>query len=266
MTRSAASPPAATPPTSPPPLRGLFVAGTDTGVGKTVVASALLRASHNRGHRLIPFKPAETGADPRPEDALALHAAAGCPIPADLVCLYPLPLPAAPQAAAAHAGISISLEKILERARALAALGDGLLVEAAGGLLVPYAPGLTGADLARHLDLPVLLVARTALGTINHTALSINELRRRHIRIAGLILVETTPERQPHEARNSALIEELTGVRALATFPHLGAHPGETNRPEPERLAQALIAALAPSDLERLLAIAARRQGLPPRG
>jgi dethiobiotin synthetase len=239
------------------PIRGLVVVGTDTGVGKTAVACALLRESLNRGHRLIPFKPAETGAAPTPDDAVALHAAAGRPVPADLVCLYPLALPAAPQVAAKQAGVTISLERILERARHLAARGDGLLVETAGGLLVPYAPGLTGADLAAHLDLPVLLVARTALGTVNHTALSVNELRRRDLRLAGLILVETLADRQPHEPGNSALIEQLTGVRALATLPYLSSPTGASGQPpDPDRLARALVRALPDSELARLLGLA----------
>src|SRR5690242_18280132 len=129
------------------PTPGLFIAGTDTGVGKTAVGCALLRAAHRRGHRPIPFKPAETGATPDPLDAYLLHQAAGAPVPRDRVCLYALPLPAAPQAAATESGVTISLSAILQRARDLAAAGDGLLVEPAGGLLVPYAPDLTGADL-----------------------------------------------------------------------------------------------------------------------
>jgi dethiobiotin synthase len=150
---------ASTPMPSPSP--GLFIAGTDTGVGKTMVGCALLRAAQQRGRRLVPFKPAETGIDPEPLDALRLHEAAGAPVPLDRVCVYPLRLPAAPQAAAALEGVTISLERIVQRARELTAAGDGLLVEAAGGLLVPYAPGLTGADLAERLGLPVLLVARS---------------------------------------------------------------------------------------------------------
>ena len=233
----------------PPRIPGLFIAGTDTGVGKTSVAAAILRHARNRGRRLLPFKPVETGASPLPADALKLHDAARPPVSPDLICLYPLPLPAAPQAAAAQAGVSISLERIVERARHLASLGAGLIVEGAGGLLVPYRPGLTGADLASLLGLPVVLVARTALGTINHVALSLNELRRRRIRFAGLILVQTQPNREPHEATNLPLIRQLTGVDALATLPFLP-------RTTPDDLAQALVAATPPEDLDRLLLLA----------
>jgi dethiobiotin synthetase len=229
----------------------LFIAGTDTGVGKTVVGCALLRAARQRGRRLIPFKPAETGVDPEPLDALRLHAAAGAPVPAARICLYPLRLPAAPQAAAALEDLTISIEPILERATELAAAGDGLLVEPAGGLLVPYAPGMTGADLAEHLGLPVLLVARSALGTINHTALSVAELRRRHLEIAGVLLVQTRAAHEPHEDSNAPLIQQLTGLAPLGILPHL---PGSD--PDLDALASALLQAIGSEALDRLLTLA----------
>jgi len=229
-----------------PPLRGIFVAGTDTGVGKTLVACALLRHARHLGHHPIPFKPAETGAVPLPLDAHRLHDAAQAPVDPALICLYPLPLPAAPQASAQAAGISISGERILARARELAAFGDSLVVEAAGGLLVPYAPDLTGADLAHLLELPVLLVARTALGTVNHTALSVNEIRRRNLPLVGIILSQTSPATQPHEDSNIPLIHQLTGVRPLGVLPYVAA-------PSPDNLAQALADSLSPAALARLL-------------
>jgi len=229
----------------PPP--GLFVAGTDTGAGKTEIAAAILRLLRDRGTRPIPFKPAETGADPLPLDAARLHQAAQPPVPLERTCLYPLPLPAAPQAAAASAGVTISAVRILERAAELAAAGDALLVEAAGGLLVPYAPDLTGADLAQLLGLPILLVGRTALGTINHVALSVNELRRRGLTLHGLILSQTTPDQHPHEASNLPLIRQLTGVDPFGILPYVA-------QPTPASLAQALLGALTPEALKRLLA------------
>lgn len=239
---------------------GLFIAGTDTGVGKTMVGCALLRAAHRRGHRLIPFKPAETGATPDPLDAHLLHEASGAPVGRDRVCLYPLPLPAAPQAAATHAGVTISLTAILHRARELAAAGDGLLVEPAGGLLVPYASDLTGADLAGHLGLPVLLIARAALGTVNHTALSVAELRRRRLDIAGIVLVRTRPDPEPHEETNAPLIQQLTGLMPLGTLPHLAESPPSASQsPDPDRLARALEQAVGATALDRLLALAAPR-------
>ncbi len=209
---------------SPPGHRpGLFVTGTDTGVGKTAVCRALLRLARRRGRRAIPFKPAETG---RPSHAPAgdadhLWEAAGRPVPRDAVCLYALVDPVAPAVAAAAAGVTIALDAIADRAAFLAAAGDTLIVESAGGLLVPYAPGVTGADIAARLGLAVLVVARAALGTINHTALTIAELRRRSLPIAGIVLVETTPEPTPDRPTNAAAIAELTGIRPLGTLPFI---------------------------------------------
>jgi dethiobiotin synthetase len=229
-----------------PPLRGIFVAGTDTGVGKTQVACAILRLARNLGRRPIPFKPAESGADPLPLDAHKLHEAAQPPVPKDQICLYPLPLPAAPQAAAERAGVRISTDRILSRARDLAAAGDSLVVEAAGGLLVPYAAGLTGADLAHLIGLPILLVARTALGTVNHTALSINEIRHRKLPLLGILLSQTTPAPLPHDDTNIPMIRHLTGIEPLGVMPYV-------TDASPANLADALVASLAPAALAKLM-------------
>jgi dethiobiotin synthetase len=231
----------------PTPLRGIFVAGTDTGVGKTEVACAILRHARDTGRRVLPFKPVETGADPLARDARRLYEAAGPAVPLASVCLYPLALPAAPQAAAEHVGVTISPDRILERAHQLATAADALVVEAAGGLLAPYAQDFSGADLARLLGLPILLVGRTGLGTINHVALSLNEIRRRCLPFLGLILCQTEAQRSPHEPSNLPLIRQITGVQALGILPHL-------LNPTPDGLAQALADALAPIDLAHLLA------------
>ena len=117
-------------------MRGYFVAGTDTGVGKTEVARAILFGLARAGLSPRPLKPVETGCDPeRPADALALRAAAGFEGPLDEVCPYRFTLPAAPLVAATAASASISIERI----EALAAKGSPIVVEAAGGLLVPVA-------------------------------------------------------------------------------------------------------------------------------
>jgi dethiobiotin synthetase len=228
------------------PLRGIFIAGTDTGVGKTHVACALLRHARNLGHRPVPFKPAETGADPTPDDADRLFEAAGPSVPRGEICLYPLPLPAAPQAAAEAASVTISADRILAHAHRLATAGDSLVVEAAGGLLVPYHPTLTGADLARLLGLPVLLVARTSLGTVNHTALTVNEIRRRGLDLLGIILCQTTPAAMPHEHSNIPLIRQLTGIAPLGVLPYV-------TTPTPDTLAKALAENLPPAALAQLL-------------
>jgi len=229
-------------------LSGLFVAGTDTGVGKTTFAVALLRHARMRGRRLVPFKPAETGCAPQPTDAFRLWEAAAPPVDRSAVCLYALPLPAAPKAAAEAAGVTITLPAIIARAHDLASRGDGLVVEGAGGLLAPYAAGITGADIAATLALPILLVARMALGTINHVALTVNELRRRRLPLAGLVMVATLPGHEPHESTNAPLIQELTGLRPAGIFPYIDG----ADAIDPDILAAALAAAFGPDQLAAL--------------
>ena len=216
--------------------RGLFVTGTDTGVGKTLVAAGLLRLARRQGLVPIPFKPVETGCDPEPADARRLWRAARPPIPPDDVCLHAFPLPAAPALAAAAAGRRLDLGAMVERAQALAGHGDFLLVEGAGGLLVPYADGQTTADLAARLGLPLLVVGRMALGTINHVALTLAEAARRGLPVAGCILSRTEPEVGAHENGNVELIAALTGRRPLGVVPYLDADA----RDDDDRVADAV--------------------------
>ncbi|HEX5270021.1 MAG TPA: dethiobiotin synthase [Gemmataceae bacterium] len=230
--------------------RGLFVTGTDTGVGKTTVSAALLRHARRVGLRPIPFKPAETGCAPDPADAHLLWAAAQAPVAKAEVCLYAFPLPAAPSQAAAAAGAAIDVDRILDQAGRLASRGDFLLVEGAGGLLVPYAEGVTGADLARRLGLPVLVVARTALGTINHTALTLREAARTGLTVAATILNRTSAALDPHEGGNADLIASLTGSRPLGPFPWMPRGSAE----DPDRLADVLESTVGQAALDELLA------------
>jgi dethiobiotin synthetase len=231
-------------------LRGLFVTGTDTGVGKTTISAALLRLARRRGLTPIPFKPVETGCDGPPVDASLLWNAAQPPIPISEACLYALHLPAAPALAAHAEGIRVDLELVVERARALAARGDFLLVEGAGGLLVPYVDRLTTVELVRRLGLPLLVVARTALGTLNHTALTLREAERGGLQVAGVIFNRTAQRVEPHESGNAKLIEDLTGRRPLGPFPFLTT----TALTNADLLADALVSAVDHAALEQLLA------------
>jgi dethiobiotin synthetase len=229
-------------------LRGLFVTGTDTAVGKTTVACALLRAACRLGQRPIPFKPAETGCAPTPADAHRLWEAARAPIALDDVCLYALSMPAAPAQAAAAAGVVVQFDDIVAHAVRLGAEGDLLIVEGAGGLLVPYTGALTAADLAARLAIPILVVARTVLGTVNHTALTVRELDRRGLPLAGVVLVQTTPVRAPHEAGNADLIEAVSGIRPLGTLPYLHSR-------DPDSMADAISGALGEATVKALLGV-----------
>jgi len=230
------------------PRAGLFVTGTDTGVGKTLLAAGLLRIARRLGRVPIPFKPVETGCAPEPADARRLWRAANPPISPDDVCPHPLPLPAAPALAAAAVGRLIDAIALADRAHALAARGDFLLVEGAGGLLVPYAPGVTTADLAARIGLPLLIVGRMALGTINHVALTLAEAQRRRLTIAGCILSRTEPDLGPHEDGNVDLITAVSGHRPLAVLPYL---PAEA-RDDDDQVADAVSDALGEAGLRAL--------------
>jgi dethiobiotin synthetase len=229
---------------------GLFIAGTDTGVGKTTVAVGLVRLALRAGLVPIPYKPVETGCAPEPEDARRLWDAARPPATLAEVCPFPLPLPAAPAAAAAERGLHLDVVELARRGLTLANRGKFLLVEGAGGLLAPYSDTTTNADLASRLSLPVLLVARTALGTINHVALTLAALSHRGLPLAGLVLVRTTAEIGPHEATNARLIQSLTGARALGPVPFLT----PTTLASPDAVADAVLAALSPGVVDQLLA------------
>jgi dethiobiotin synthetase len=233
----------------PSSRRGLFVTGTDTGVGKTTISAALLRYARRHGLTPIPFKPAETGCAPDPADARSLWRAAQPPVAESEVCLYAFRMPAAPAQAAAAEGSRIDLERIAERADRLAEQGDFLVVEGAGGLLVPYAEGVTGADLAKRLGLPLLVVARTALGTVNHTALTLREADRVGLPIAAVILNQTEAAPAPHQHGNADLIASLTGRRPLGPFPWLPLPAAN----DPDLLADTLVASVGERALADLL-------------
>lgn len=203
--------------------RGLFLLGTDTGVGKTSVAVALLHILLKRGAKPVPFKPVETGVRPLPSDALRLLSASQRPdIPLNIVCPITFPDPVAP--AAASTASPLTLPDLLTHARKACSYGSHLIVESAGGILSPYASQLTSLDLACAYGLPVLLVARNGLGTISHTALAIQEIQRRSVIFLGTILVTNTANPTPDQETNSSLIAAATGQKPLGTLPFLATH------------------------------------------
>jgi dethiobiotin synthetase len=202
-------------------MRGLFVTGTDTGVGKTEVSCALVAGARAGGLDVGAMKPAESGVTAgQPSDSERLRAAAGGGDDPALVCPYRFAAPLAPAVAARLEGVVVRLEVILDAARALQARHAALLVEGAGGLLVPLTARETYADLAVALGLPVLVVARAGLGTVNHAALTVEALRSRGLTVAGLILNRTGPVDDPSVPHNAAELERLTGARVLATLPY----------------------------------------------
>ncbi|MFP8871285.1 MAG: dethiobiotin synthase [Myxococcota bacterium] len=172
--------------------RGVFITGTDTGVGKTVAACALVRALRERGVDVGVMKPMETGVGrDGPLDAQALRDAAGVTDTIEEICPLQFALPAAPNVAASEEGRVVDLEVVRNTFATLSARHDMIIVEGAGGLLVPTAPGCDMGDLAQSLRMSVIVVARMALGTINHTLLTLREIERRQIALAGVVLSES---------------------------------------------------------------------------
>lgn len=217
-------------------MNGLFIAGTDTGCGKTAVGCALAAAARARGLRVRVLKPIETGCGPAgPADALALAAAAGDARPVAELCPYALALPAAPQAAAAAAGVAIELERIIAAYRAACRGADLVLVEAAGGLRVPISAGLDMSGLARALELPVLLVARAALGTLNHTQLTLEAAARDGLHVVGVLVSHTAPELPAAERANLDLLPGLLRVPFLGELRH-GAHASGSSAADEQQL------------------------------
>ena len=203
-------------------MRGLFVTGTDTGVGKTEVACALLENARAAGLDAVGMKPAQSGVSPgEASDAERLREACGAVEPLSAICPHSFAAPLAPAVAARLEGRPLALDAILGAARVLAARHEAILVEGAGGLLVPLTERHTYADLAAALGLPVVVVARAGLGTVNHTALTLEALDRRGLAVAAVVLNRTVPEDDPSVPHNAAEIERLTGRQPIAVLPHV---------------------------------------------
>ena len=200
--------------------RGLFITGTDTDVGKTFVACALARGLREAGIDVGVMKPAETGVPPEgPLDVRALIAAAGVSDAIEEVCPYRFDVPAAPLASARAEARSVDPAVIGKAYETLAARHAFMLVEGAGGLLVPVSDGFDMVDLVAALGLPVLLVARASLGTINHTLLSIEACERRDLALAGVVLSHATGPLSDADEANVALLRERLGDRLIGEVP-----------------------------------------------
>jgi dethiobiotin synthetase len=172
--------------------RGFFLTGTDTGVGKTLVAVALARAFVARGLRTAAMKPVAAGAiatpdGPRNDDAIALAAASNVAAPYEDVNPWLCATPASPHLAARADGVAIGVDRILAARRRLAAGSDVLIVEGAGGWLAPISATQTMADVAEALALPVILVVGMRLGCLNHALLTRDAIRVRALPFAGWI-------------------------------------------------------------------------------
>lgn len=195
---------------------GVFVTGTDTGVGKTVVGCVIAEALRRREIDVGVMKPIETGVGVQgPLDAIALVEAAGVDDPLDLVCPQRFELPAAPSVAAAREGASVDLSAIRRAYLALRERHAFLLVEGAGGLLVPIMRDYAMVDLMAELRLPILVVARGALGTVNHTLLTLEAIERRGLPLAGVVVSHGPRPISGADAENLAVLRAELGARLV---------------------------------------------------
>ena len=212
----------------------VFITGTDTGVGKTLVSAGLLHALAKRHGRGVGMKPVAAGTElingeEANEDVVALRAAASCAVPPELDNPVLLPDPVSPHIAAARAGVQIDIAHLVACHRALTKLADAVVVEGAGGFLVPLSPSETGADLAQALGLPVVLVVGLRLGCLNHALLTAEAIRARGLALAGWVANHVDPGMLA-QGDNIAFLQQALQAPLLATIPHQA-------KPDPRALA-----------------------------
>jgi len=205
-------------------IPGIFVTGTDTGVGKTVVACALARALKARDIDVGVMKPVETGCGEKlfPADAMALKEAAGVVDDISEICPFRYKAPLAPSSCADIEGRPVDVERIMATYRTLAGRHQFMIVEGAGGILAPITPQQAIADLVKKMNLPLLIVARTSLGTINHTLLTVSCAKQAGIEMMGIVMnpVDHSGWTQTEEW-GLREIESRAGVPVLGVFPRL---------------------------------------------
>jgi dethiobiotin synthetase len=231
-------------------MRGIFVTGTGTEIGKTVVAAVLARTAHAAGARVAVFKPAVSGLDDyplRPEvwdcaaelpDHVLLRLASGSAQGDDEIAPYRYGPPVSPHLAAELADEPIDPDRLRGAALAATEESDLVVCEGVGGFLVPLTPDYLVRDLARDLGMPVLIVASPGLGTINHTLLTIEAVRAARLEVSKVVLNGWAAEQSPLERSNLETISRLGSVR-VETLPRLDlAWPGSwppLELSEPER-------------------------------
>ncbi len=225
-----------------------FITGTDTGVGKTIVAGAIAAAMKARGLKVGVMKPTETGCremtdaearrysggraeaeefnaegagfDLFPADAAFLKKVSDSDIPLDIICPYRFSEALAPAVAAKRAGVKIDLRVIKKKFEHIRAGSDIVLVEGAGGLMVPFSGKKLYLDLASELRLPLIIVARAGLGTINHTLLTVSAATARKIKISAIILSQSRKNKENAASlTNPDAVKDYSGIKAVYSLP-----------------------------------------------
>ena len=201
--------------------KGIFITGTDTGVGKTVVSATIGWILRQSGKRVAPMKPVQTGVgDDGLLDIEFIQKVMGTNYSMEAVCPYRFPLPLAPLVAAELAGERIDVGKIKSAYFDLGSLNDIVIVEGAGGLLVPLTGTYFMSDLAYDLGVGLIIVIRPGLGTLNHTLLSLEHARSRGLSILGIVINNFPDTPALAERKNPELLLKLTGEKILGVIHH----------------------------------------------
>jgi dethiobiotin synthetase len=203
---------------------GIFITGTDTGVGKTLVSCSLAALLRDLGYRVGVMKPVETGCSQRngelfPEDAVRLRQASGCDEPMEKICPYRFAEPLAPSIAAERGGDRIDIDHVVQVYHEISSGHDVILIEGAGGLMVPLLPSFTYADFARTAKLPLIVVAANRLGAINHLMLTLEHAQCKGLSVIGYVLNCPTDQISLASDTNREVLANLSGVPCLAELP-----------------------------------------------
>jgi dethiobiotin synthetase len=204
--------------------QAFFITGTDTDVGKTYVACKLIQQYVAQGYKVVGMKPVAAGTEFVDgawvnHDVLKLEAASNVQAPRALINPYSLNPAIAPHIAAEKAGIEIKIEVIKKAFEALTKLADIVIVEGAGGFLVPLNESETMADLAAVLDIPVILVVGMKLGCISHTLLTAEAIKVRNLKLHGWVANQIAPD-MPFYDENIAAISQQLGMNCLESYPY----------------------------------------------
>jgi dethiobiotin synthetase len=196
----------------------IFITATDTSVGKTIATLCLSVLLEAQGFNVGVMKPVQCGGT----DAQFLKKALVLPDRLNVINPLYAPEPLSPHLAFRRAKIEFNLRRVKDCLKKLQACHDIILVEGAGGLMVPLTDDYYNADLIADLKAEVIIIARLGLGTINHTLLTVHEAQRRHLKIKGIIFCQNKPGRKTlPEKTNPQEIEKLSGIPVLGIIPYL---------------------------------------------
>ena len=206
--------------------KGVFITGTDTGVGKTFFACKLAALLRDSGYRVGVMKPAESGCAERegelyPKDAILLKEASASQDSLDKICPYQLREPLAPNVAAQREGITLDIDRLIDVYNEITSTHDITLIEGAGGLMVPLLPSYTYADFARVLKLPVVVIAANRLGMINHLVLTLEHARCKGLSVLGYVLNRLESGASLAAETNREALSTLTAVICAGELPYV---------------------------------------------